>query len=350
MYRAAVSEDVVGDAGALKRLWVDNLPVGALADAKLQWAYLDSPSGRGEAVLLRDAAGQPIGCAGVLLRELSVDGTPVRAALLADFAVDRAHRVGFPAIVMQRTVKRHVEQHYDLSYGFPNQHAVAVHLRTGYHQLGKMQRYVRVLRHGPYLERKTGMPVAAAIAGAAIDTGRYAILRAKAIVPSRGLALDWLAEPTPRFDRLWELGRKSVRIACRRDAAFLRWRFARKFDEQARFAVAVERASGDVRAYAVVAGETGQLAELRDLFGVDLESTSALLSLLVPALYDRGHTAISVRFLGDPRVPSLLGEYDFQPRGGERVVIVSPGPKAPVDAATLRATANWYITDLDEDT
>ena len=350
MYRATVSADVVADGDALTRLWTDNLPVRGDAAAKLRWAYLDSPSGRGEVVLLRDGDAHPIGCAGITLRELSVDGAPVRAALLADFAVDRAHRVGFPALVLQRAVKRHVEAGYHLSYGFPNQHAVAVHLRTGYHELGKMQRYARVLRHGPYLEKRLGIPVAAALAGRAIDTGAHAIQRVRARRPSRALALDWLADVDDRFDRVWAAGRAWAHIVCRRDAAFLRWRFLRKFDERAAVAAAVDRATGDLRAYAIVHGAAGELAELRDLFGVDPDAIGSLLALLVPALYDRGHTAVSMRFLGDPRIPDLLTQHDFQLRDADRSVIVCPGPTAPVDPAVLRATASWYITDLDEDT
>ncbi len=334
---------------ALKRLWTDNLPVED-ADGKLQWAYLDSPSGPGEAFLLHDADGHAVGCAGITTRELTAAGTPVRAALLADFAVDRAHRVAFPALVLQRAVKRHVDAGYHLIYGFPNAQALAIHTRTGYHHLGDIARHVHVLRHTPYIERRYGMPVAARLAGAAIDTGKHAIQRARARRPSRALALEWLADVDGRFDRLWREHHGWLGIACRRDAAFLRWRFVRKFDERIAIAAAVDRMSGELRGYAVVVGGADDLAELRDLFAVDLDHLGSLLTMLVPVLFRRGHTAVSFRFLGNPRVVELLAAHDFQLRDHDRAIVVARAPSCPVDAAVVEAAAAWYITDLDEDT
>jgi hypothetical protein len=349
VYRATLHRDVVAVTAELNRLWTDNLPVTD-AEGKLRWAYLDSPSGPGEVLLLRDGDAREIGCAGVSTRELCIAGTPLRAALLADFAVDKAHRVGFPALVLQRAVKRHVEAGYHLSYGFPNAHAVAIHTRTGYHQLGMMARYVRVLRHGPYIERRYGHAVAARLAGAAIDTGSRVLQRARARRPSRALALDWLSDVDDRFDRLWRDHAGWVGVACRRDAAFLRWRFVRKFDERVAIAASVDKLSGELRGYAVVHGAANELAELRDLFAADLDQLGSLLAMLLPELYQRGHTAVSIRFLGNPRIPELLAAHDFQLRDADRAVIVSVAPGCPVDKAVLEAAASWYITDLDEDT
>lgn len=119
--------------------------------AKHRWQYVDNPSG-------------PTGVPGPRrrrhrgrlrrhhLRQLWHRGRAHRAALLADLAIDRAHRTVLPALILQHAVKRHVDASYDLSYGFPNAHAVGIHRRIGYHEHGTMPRYVRVLRHARLLE------------------------------------------------------------------------------------------------------------------------------------------------------------------------------------------------------
>jgi len=346
-YRAVLTDPREGRA-ALLRLWSHNLPVRGDAAAKLAWQYLDGPSGRAQAFLLHDEAGE-VGCAGITVRELWYRERPLRVALLADFAIDRAHRTAMPALILQRTVKRHVDGAYDASYGFPNANAVAIHRRIGYHELGTMSRYVRVLRHGGYLARRYDRPVTARAAGVAIDAAKLAVRTARTLRPSRTAALRWLPDVDARFDRLWQATRGSVGIACRRDAAFLRWRFLRKPDEHVAIAALVDRKTDELRAYAVVGGEPGGMAVLLDVFGA-LGAIGDLLTFLMPALYWRGYRSVGFRFLGDPRVTALLVAHHFSLRDQNRVVIIHEGQACPIDPAVLRDRNAWYLTDLDEDT
>src|SRR4051812_28086471 len=169
--------------------------------ATLQWQYLDGPMAPGQLFVLRapehDAA---IGCAGIAPRELWSDEQPVRAAQLANFAIERAHRTVLPAISLQRAVKDHVEHSFDFSFGFPNHAAVAVFRRVGYVSLGEMPRYVRVLRHGDYFERyRAEHPSLRAvpraiprIAGVVADHARLAVTYARAAAPAIESSLVWL--------------------------------------------------------------------------------------------------------------------------------------------------------------
>jgi hypothetical protein len=351
-YRAVLTDPGEGRA-ALIRLWTSNLHVRGDAAAKLDWLYLDGPAGRAQAfVLQHDDA--PVGCAGITVRELWYRDRPLRAALLADFAVDRAHRTGFPALVLQRTVKRHVDGAFDLSYGFPNDSAVAVHRRIGYHELGGMNRYVRVLRHGGYLERRYGHALPMRALGAVVDAAKLAVRVARAARPATTGTLRWQDDVDPRFDQLWQATRGQYGIACRRDAAFLRWRFLRKPGERNAIATLCARGGrngrgGDLRAYAIVGGTAGGMAELLDVYG-PLDAISDLFTLLMPALYARRYTAVGFRFLGDPRMTALLEAHHFSLRDHRRTVVVHEGTSCPIDPAVLRDRAAWYLTDLDEDT
>src|SRR5262249_27396916 len=106
-YRALLA-DAVDEREALVRLWTENLPVRGDPHAKLHWFYGDAPGGRGTAFLLRASDDAFVGCAGLSGRTLYYRGHPIRAALLADFAIDKRHRSGLAALTLQRAVKRHV--------------------------------------------------------------------------------------------------------------------------------------------------------------------------------------------------------------------------------------------------
>ncbi len=348
-YRTVLA-DVTEAREPLIRLWSENLHVSGNLDDKLRWFYLDGPWGRGEAFLLRAADDAVVGCAGLSLREMLHGDATVRAALLADFVIDKRHRSALPALTLQRAVKRHTDAAYDLSYGFPNQGAVAVLLRIGYRELGKMARYVRVLRYAPYLTRRYGRPLLSRAAAIVVDPASVAITAARSIASRAHARLEWLPDFDDRFDRLWEVARPRDLIACRRSSQFLRWRFARKPDERNAIAALVERRGDALAGYAVVRGAPGDAAELVDLFAKDLATTDVLLGQLIPALYLRGHTSVSFRYLGDPRLVDVLARHWFSLRDAKRVIIVNRGPSCPLADTVAYDARHWYLTDLDEDT
>ena len=352
-YRAELTDVAANGADELMRIWRDNLPVRGAVEAKRRWAYLDAPTGPSEAMVVRVDGGAAVGCAGIERRELWCRGQPLAAALLADFAIDRSHRIGLPAVLLQRAVQRHVEPRFDLSYGFPNRGAVAIHLRTGYHELGKMGRYVRPLRFGRYVRRRITQPAIAAVATAVIDPAAHAAGWLAGLPSHRAYALTWLDDVDARFDALWARAAPTLPIACRRDAALLRWRFLRAPGDRCQIAALIARDDDRVAAYAIVRdgdGATAGMAELVDLLGEGPDALDALFDQLVPALTARGYDAATIRFLGTPAIVGLLTRHRFVAREPDRSIIVRPTARCPIAAEVVRDARAWYLTDLDEDT
>jgi hypothetical protein len=312
-----------------------NLSVTEL-DARLRWFYQDNPHGRGRVFVLR-ADGVAIGQAGIGVRMFWRNDRPIRAAVFADLAVDRAHRSGFPALALVRAVKRHVAEAFDLGYGFPNPKAEAIYRHAGCAKLGAMTRYVRVLRSQRYLARELPRRLAPVV-GAIADRMRAGAAQLRAACGVRSSRLEWLDDFDPRFDRLFQEARSGY-IVCDRTAAFLRWRFS---PERHRIAALVDGAR--LLAYAVVR-ESGRMAELVDLFGLELD---ALLARIVPALYRLGYDSASVRFLGSARIPALLAAHGFVVRPQRRMVTLALSTTS--NSPELRDRESWYLTDLDEDT
>jgi hypothetical protein len=333
---------------ALLAIWAANLSIRGAPDARLRWFYRDGPHGAGRTFLLHagEEHGEPIGTAGVGVRRLWLRDRPLRSALFADLAVDRAHRSGLPALTLVRSVRHHVREAFDLGYGFPNAKAAAVYRRAGYLQLGDVRRYVRVLRTGPYLARHLPEPLLARAAAAVADRTLAAIDRLRARLVRR-FELAWPGAFDPRFDSLWEEGRRLAPIACERTASLLTWRFARQPGHRYRIAALIDRATRRLRAYAVLRGED-RVAHLADLYGAGLTELDALLDLLLPALYDLGFASASFRFLGAPAVPALLARHGFARRSDLRMVALAIGDRLAGEPA-LADPAAWFLTDLDED-
>lgn len=342
------SPDVLDAREALVSIWSANLTVHGAPEERLRWFYCDGPHGAGQAFLLHagDERAAPIGSAGLGVRTLWLRDRPLRAALFADLAVERAHRSGLPALALVRAAQRQVSEAFDLGYGYPNGKAAAIYQRAGYRHLGDLRRYARVLRTGSYLAQRFPEPILARAAGAVVDRALALVDRARALLV-RSYELAWIDAFDPRFDVLWEEGRHLAPIACERTAALLAWRFTRQPGHRYRIATLIDRRTRRLRAYAVVR-DGGPAAELADLYGAGIVELDALLALLVPALYERGFRAASFRFLGVPAVTALLARHGFTRRPETRMVALAVGGRLAGEPALVDPGA-WYLTDLDED-
>ncbi|MCA9679867.1 MAG: hypothetical protein H6709_04340 [Kofleriaceae bacterium] len=353
----------------LERLWDSNLTVREGVAHKYEWLYRDAPE-LPTAVFLLDAetdgAHAWVGTAGVGVRRIWIEGREGLAGLLADLAVDRAHRSVGPALTLVRTVKAWVASEFEVAWGFPNFQAVGVFKRAGYAALGVTGRWVRVLRHGAYaarlqetplprmpasmkraVERAVAVPAVASLAGGTIDVVRLIQGAPQAIAAARRVRLRWLDAPDERIDQIWARARGAYPVVGVRSSRFLRWRFPAR--DGLRVAVAEDRDGNVPRAYAIIE-HVGDAAHIRDLFG-ERDAIGTLLDLLPAALYPSGAVAVSMRYLGAPWLVEALEARGFSRRPGGRTVAVGVGDAA--DAATravLTDVGAWYLTDADEDT
>jgi len=337
----------------LLRIWGRNLRVAGDVDDRFRWTYQQAPEAWDHVFVLAAHEGAPplhlVGTAGVEVRPFAGGGRELRVALGCNLAVDPTHRTLLPGLQLVRAVRRDTHAEFDLTYNFPNERAQALYARAGYHDLGEVPRYVRVLRHAPYVGRYIGVPWLARPVGAAADLAsraRRAIGRRRA---ARAFQLAWLAVPDRRFDALWENARGDYPIVARRDAAWLRWRYLACPGSCARIAALVERGpAAAVRAYAVVE-QLETVAHVRDLFG-RRRDLDPLLALLLPELRDRGATSASFRYLGSEVVVGVLRAHGFRVRDARRRVCVDAGAALTEDErrTAMNPTA-WHLTEYDED-
>ncbi len=356
-------EDV---ADELCALWGRNLTVEGGVHAKYDWLYRRAPR-RGEDVFLLLAAdGTRVGTAGLAVRGMQLGDHDGTAGLLADLAVDKAHRSVGPALALVRTVKQWALGHHDVAYGFPNKLAAGVFKRVGYGSLGTITRWARVLRHASYatrvreldlgkvppaarawIYRAASLPGFAAVAGAAIDVAQLARRSPAAAAATRRLKLRSAPAPDPAVERLWAQARGDYEICSHRTHAVLAWRYP--VAPAREWVTAYARTDGELRAYAVIERD-GDNAYVKDLFG-HKDDVLGLLDLLPTALYRAGVHSVSMRYLGASWLSDGLAARGFEPRQADRMIAVAAGEGLP---AHLRARVvdpgAWHLTDFDEDT
>lgn len=346
----AAEADVDLVAGDLVRLWSGNLhSMAGEGPAKLDWYYRASPNGRARVVVLRahgDSGDALVGCEGIGFRRVWCGERTLRAALLADLAVDGPHRTMFPALTLVREARSVAAGAADFQYGFPNDRAVGLFKRLGYPVLGTMVRYARVLRFAPYLAQRVGVPALARLGGGLLDLGDAALRGPPRMWAAARHRLAFLPGPDPRFNQLFEEARRRYRVIGERGSDFLRWRFFAR-PGPVSLAALLRRSDGALRAYAVVT-QPDRTAHLSDFLGASEPELRALFALLLPSLAARGCASASVRFLGDRSIPRVLARCGFRRRDAERAVVLDAGEVATL-AATLRDTESFYLTDADED-
>jgi hypothetical protein len=328
----------------------DNLPPGTDRLQRFNWYYRGNPAGAGEVFLLRaesPAGGHVVGCTGLGPRVFRHHGLALRAALASDFAVDREHRITLPAVRLQEAAAEHARASFDLAYGFPNASALGVFVRVGFVQLGRMSRFVKILRHEPYLRQRS--PVAGfARAGAwALDAGETMREGRRAGAVPANYVYRWLRDFDQRFDALDESFAARIPIAGERTAKWLSWRFSDAAGAASSIAALIDSGTDELRAYAIVAPKEPGIARIADIVARTEDDFSWLLARLIPDLRFQGFTSATFSFLGPAWVGRRLRRSGFRLRDADRAVVLAVQGQ---DSANFSRSENWYLTAADTDT
>ena len=340
------------DRDSLLQIWRDNMGdprIAGKTTERFRWLYETNPSGPAKTWLGLAPAGNVIGCGSLYPRRMKVDGKLLKGGNLADFAVDKQHRLAGPAITIQRAIVTGSKgAGFDFVFGWPNAKSVAVVKRVGYAPIGATKSWVKPLRTSsrlapviaeklpklphPELVAKVGGPVLD-LALAARDLAR----RAPSLMQVRAQVLD---RADARFDDLWARAKLPF-IVGEKTSAYLNWRYAEFTTEKYQFYCLFDRRGGELRGYAAYTIR-GDVAFIADLFVEDLDrDVDPLLLGLAHELRFSPVRSLSLTYIGTPRFTDRLPALGFFDRGGDRPLILwleQPN-------AFLSDPDNWFMFD-----
>ncbi|MEO7916285.1 MAG: GNAT family N-acetyltransferase, partial [Dokdonella sp.] len=240
-----------------------------------------------------------IGTASLGRRRMVWHGQEVRAGVLVDLAVLPEHRSLGPALILQQGLMEAASRDMGLLYGFPNRKATAVFRRIGYEQLTEIVRYVRVVRHAPYLQRRIPTWLAQPL-GLAVDLACW--LR-EAFRGSTGPRLHghWSSKADARMDALWSKSEKGRGLVAIRDSQHAHWRFdASPLASTRYFFLTLPGSDALVAWFATqTEGETVHISDFWSIDGVNGMARPCLVALLAAAR-SAGHASVSVEIAAMP--------------------------------------------------
>lgn len=338
--------DADRDRDAILAVWGDHFGPVAMQAAKYDHFYRQGPHGPPLIQLLRHQPdGEVVGVIGAGPRPMHWRGRPIRAGVVAHFAVAPAHRSLGPALTLQQSLVEAARGRFDLLYGLPRPAAVGVSRRAGFTALGELVRHAKVLRHGGYLARK--LPAAVAYpAGAAVDlVGRLRDGLANGFGP--GLHWRWSETADVGMDTLWQAFVDSGALTSVRDQVALRWRFEQPPAGRARYLL-VSEGDGRPRAWFACNAEDrpGDPLEVLDYWSTDAMTgiSPAVIRALVAAARAQRRPAVHL-LLGATR-EAMAGwrAEGFVARSGQPLIgLWLDKGLAPAGAPDLQVT--WIDQD-----
>jgi hypothetical protein len=336
------------DRAQVLRLW-EQIAHDARAATELEgrysWLYERNPRGRPITIVACTEKGHHVvGCGSAYTRRVSVAGEKVDAAVMADFVVDRRHRMGGAALMIQRALVAAQPPATAALVAYPNQASMAVFKRIGYQPIGAAQCWVKPLRSAYKLRQYVPHDAVARVAAIPVDTLLATRDATRAFgAPERTVRI--LDRADERFDQLWHRNAPAYPLTSERSSEYLNWRYADVTTSGYRF-FSVFGQSGELVSYLVFSVAKSK-AFVVDAFAADMCKTMEdMLVRFSRAMRQEGHESIFMQFVGDEEFGDRLKRLGFYKREELRrpMFAMMLNSNLP-DTTTLLQCGGWYWFD-----
>jgi hypothetical protein len=327
-------------------------------EARYAKYYERNPLGPPSLFLAREARSQEfVGMATLFPTRLRVFGELVGGGIAGDFAVDQGHRGFGPSVALQRAVVSALEDR-DLrcSYGFPNEFSEPIVKRVGYVDLGRLSRFVKVLRGRAVVHayaRSRGLArVGAALSRVGVDPLLSVFSRERLYRRSGALRVERPDTFDDRFSDLWETTWRQHTITSERNPDLLNWKYERADGpEGGVFTIfsLVGSDDGHVAGYVVYREREG-IRHMVDVVSMPTRTVvDALLAELVLDARRAGAAAITLLYLGSGNLlTQRLRAFGFIRRTEESGLRVYVPGESALEKDLVQAR-NWYFLTGDAD-
>jgi GNAT superfamily N-acetyltransferase len=287
-----------------------------------------------------------IGTGGLHTCLMVIDGHSHRAGHAVNLAIDPNYRTAGPAIQLQRAVLDHARTSgHSMVCGITDR-AAAVQKRAGYHHLGPLEQWTKILRTESKLQQYLKVPALAKCAGFGMDFALWGVSREARYLRPRGWKVEIAERFDARFDRLWERAAPQFAIVTERSSKFLTWRFRECSDDRFHVLCLCD-ATGELAGYAVYRND-GLTLELSDLLTgrpEDLEILIVELLRHVRKLRPAVRT-VHVPYFGNGTLPAALRRNGFMQRPEPKQLLVWANEQE-LPFSTLCDRNRWYLTAAD---
>jgi len=281
-----------------------------------------------------------VGCCGVVERKIKLFDEYCSSGYPNNFLVDKNHRSLGPALQVQKNVIN--LKNYQVIFAIPNDKSDGVLRRVGYKAIGKMERWVLVLKTEKYLKKHFDNAILVKTFSFLADiflSIKYE-LKGNNI---KGISTDVKNSFDDRFNSLWEKASKSYSIVGERNIDYLIWRFSHyPFNVYKIFTL--QDSNNELVAY-VVFCKLKDGYYIDDLFAENEEMYVLLLKKFLKYSREQNRDSISFRFFGDPIVFSAMEKVGFKKRSDSNSVLIFSNIKNE----NIYNKDKWFLTAADMD-
>jgi hypothetical protein len=325
-----------------------NLPALPHAE-RFAWLYERNPDGPAWAwIVVNEANQKAVGATALFPHGFWLGSKKARCGQVGDFAIDIAYRSLGPALQLQRSTFKPVDDG-ELAFCYdcpPHDQGMSTFLRLGLSASSSIYRHAKVLKVDRLLENRMGRGICTT-ATAKVGNLGLQILNLRFGHVS-GTEISLLPGPFDHeFDTLDSAIVDDRSVRASRSAAHLNWRFRQ--DPLHEYQVLVARRNGELLAYVVVALESSG-ATVVDLFGKELTQLGAVLLDAARDICQKASLETLHAFLSDScRLDPLFKGAGFWKRELAARVVVHTS-KQGWTQAFLAAKPEWSFQRLEVQT
>lgn len=326
-------------------------------EARYAKYYEQNPVGPPSFFLARDEESQRfVGMAAAFPTRLRVFGEVVPGAISGDFAVDDGHRGFGPSVALQRAVVSALDENgIRCAYGYPNEYAEPIIKRVGYVDLGRLSRFVKVLRSRVVVDTYVRSPALArslaALSRVGLDPLLSVVSRERLHRRRHGFRVEQPNTFDDRFSEVCESTWRQHPITSERTPELLNWKYEKGGRREGGVyrIFALLRSDDRVAAY-VVYRVRNEIRHLVDIAFLPSRAViDALLSEFILDARKQRVPAITLLHLGSANLLTrrlrMFGFVRRLDQSGVRVYV--PG-HSRLDR-DLVDTGNWYFLTGDAD-
>jgi len=334
--------DPVADQVAIEQFWTEHFS----ADTHRFPCYFDNPAEPGAIWVLRSNGGNVIGTGGLHTCLMVIDGHSHRAGHAVNLAIDPQYRTAGPAIQLQRAVLDHARSSGHSMVCGITERAAAVQKRAGYHHLGPLEQWTKILRTESKLQQYLKVPALAKCVGFGLDVALWGVSPEARCRRPRGWKVEIAERFDERFDRLWERAAAQFAIVTERSSKFLDWRF-RECSDDRYHTLCLCDANGELAGYAVYRND-GFTVELSDLLSGRPEDLEILIVEVLRQVRKSCPAArtVHVPYFGKGTLPSALKRNGFMQRPEPKQLFVWANEEE-LPFSMLCDRNRWYLTAAD---
>ena len=333
-----------------------NRNFGPIQERRFDWRHTLNTAGEAFSWFMYDQASKnTVAMATVFPRFMRVNGKLTRGGQVGEFAVDSKYRSLGPAVQLQRATFEPVDDgNVDFSYDCPpHGQGMSTFIRLGMAPNCEVFRYALLFRTDEYFASRlaTGLWIKPLVA-----VGNLALrMRTAKPHPPDVEICEHIGAFGEEFTCLDENAGVAGAVRSSRIARVLNWRYVEdpmaslcsSKGEAGKYQVLVARRRGELKAFLVFFIQSDGIAELVDLFGVDIPTVGfALLDAAIAVCRREKVSALHGFCSGDSELKPLFEALGFRrrERNAHVVAYVKPGNST---FAQMNSHARWTFSQVE---